>query len=144
MISHAGNASAPVSVPVRPYQPGIFTLDGRNGVAVFSSSNTLVTAAQPVTAGSVIYFYATGLGPVTNTPATGAPTPLAPFSRTVDPPQVTLGTAVCEVLFAGLAPGLAGVYQVNIRVPADIPAGSADLVIAAGGASSPPVALPVQ
>lgn len=144
VITRAGNTSAPVSVPLRAYQPGIFTLDGRNGVAVFISSNTLVTAAQPVTAGSDIYFYATGLGPVSNTPATGAPAPPTPPSPTAESPQVTLGAAACEVLFAGLAPGLAGAYQVNIRVPAGIAAGSADLVIAIGGASSPPVAIPVQ
>jgi uncharacterized protein (TIGR03437 family) len=50
----------------------------------------------------------------------------------------------CEVAFAGLAPGLVGIYQVDFRVPANAPFGIADIVLAAGAAASPVVKAPVQ
>ncbi|MBZ5586117.1 MAG: hypothetical protein LAQ30_28800, partial [Acidobacteriia bacterium] len=49
-----------------------------------------------------------------------------------------------EVEFAGLAPGLVGVYQVNSRVPADAPAGVQDLVISAGAEAGPAAKVSVQ
>jgi len=54
---------------------------------------------------------------------------------------VTLGGVNCELQFAGLAPGFAGIYQVNIRIPGGLPAGSQELVVTAGGVRSR--ALPV-
>ena len=44
----------------------------------------------------------------------------------------------------GLTPGLVGVYQANFRVPANVPSGSNDLVLAAGTASSPVAKVSVQ
>jgi uncharacterized protein (TIGR03437 family) len=71
--------------------------------------------------GEIVHLFMTGLGPVSPTPATGEPGPFAPFARTVNP-------APCEgeVLYSGIAPGLIGIYQVDIRLPANptgIPAG---------------------
>jgi minor extracellular serine protease Vpr len=48
------------------------------------------------------------------------------------------------VQFAGLAPGFAGVYQVNFRVPANPPSGSQDVAISVGSATSPTVRAPVR
>jgi uncharacterized protein (TIGR03437 family) len=57
--------------------------------------------------GDVVEIYCTGLGPVT-----------LPGATTVSRPVVTIGGAPTDILFSGLAQGLAGVYQVNARVPA--------------------------
>ena len=51
---------------------------------------------------------------------------------------------MCEVHFAGLAPGFTGVYQVNFRVAASVPAGVQDLVLTAGSAVSPAVKIAVR
>jgi uncharacterized protein (TIGR03437 family) len=40
------------------------------------------------------------------------------------------------VLFAGLAPGWQGLYQVNARVPAGLPGGPQPLRLAIGGLSA--------
>jgi uncharacterized protein (TIGR03437 family) len=69
--------------------------------------------------GDVIIAYATGLGPVLNHPPTGQPTP----TDRLYPIQSTLAckfspyTLPVETLFAGLAPGLTGLYQINFRLP---------------------------
>jgi len=62
----------------------------------------------------------------------------------VDTPQVTVGGAATQVLFAGLAPGFVGLAQINIQLPASLPAGSSlPLVIAFPGNSSSPANLAV-
>jgi uncharacterized protein (TIGR03437 family) len=69
--------------------------------------------------GDVIVVYATGLGPVRGPVATGMPAP-------TDRPIEIEGRIRCrffpyeteaETLFAGLAPGLTGIYQINFRLP---------------------------
>jgi uncharacterized protein (TIGR03437 family) len=69
--------------------------------------------------GDVIVLYMTGLGPVSEAVPTGQPAPVdhavpitGQFTCTFDP----YGSA--ETLFAGLAPGAVGIYQVNVRLPA--------------------------
>ncbi len=72
-------------------------------------------------AGDIVYIYMTGLGPVTGPVQTGVPASLT----TPNPIQSTLTctflpqTAAAQTLFAGLAPGLIGIYQTAFRLPAD-------------------------
>jgi len=74
--------------------------------------------------------YATGFGLATSDGtesgirlANGTVTPLTPadgsvLHRLVTPLAVTVGGLFAETVFAGLAPGYAGLYQINIRIPA--------------------------
>ena len=56
---------------------------------------------------------------------TGSLAPLDgnPLFRTVDTPVVKVGDIPAEVQFSGLTPGFAGLYQINIVVPAGAPGG---------------------
>lgn len=128
-----------VDVPVFALQPGVFTSDGVRGVVVRAATNTLVNANSPMQPGEDLYLYATGLGPVDNAPATGSATPSTPLAQTRALPSITIGGQSCLVRFAGLAPGLAGVYQVNLVVPPGIASGEQDLVLTVSGAAAPPV-----
>ena len=56
--------SQPVVVPVVPFQPAVFTSDGRRGVVVHGVNGALVTLENPAAAGEIVVIYATGLGPV--------------------------------------------------------------------------------
>jgi len=57
----------------------------------------------------------------------------------------TIGGKVAEVLFSGLAPGFAGLYQVNAKVPADAPVGDAvEVQLEVAGQTSPPVTIAVR
>jgi uncharacterized protein (TIGR03437 family) len=95
-------------------------------------------------AGEFAYFYATGLGVVDHTPATGDGGPRDPLARTFSLPEVTLGGVRCEVLYSGLAPDFVAVYQINIRVPDNAPSGTVDLVLTMDGAASPAVSVSVR
>jgi uncharacterized protein (TIGR03437 family) len=124
-------------VPVLPLQPAIYTSDGTQAIVVRAADNTLVTSERPLRAGELAYFYASGLGAVANAPADGAGGPISPLATARADVRVTLGGVPCDVLYAGLAPGLAGVYQVNIRPVSGFGASSQPLKVIAGGVESP-------
>jgi uncharacterized protein (TIGR03437 family) len=80
--------------------------------------------------------YCVGLGAVSPAVPAGAVTPPSLISATA-PVTVTFGTATVAAGFAGLTPGLAGLYQVNVNIPADATTGmQVPLMISVGGKSS--------
>src|SRR5262249_53816495 len=87
---------------------------------------------QPALPGGLLQVFVTGLGKATpNGDPAGrglpsgsvAPGSGNPLYRTVLTPAVAIGGVPAEVQFSGLAPGFAGLYQVNVRVPYGAPAG---------------------
>lgn len=91
-------------------------------LAANQNFSALITRANPAAPGDIVHFYLTGLGAVENEPPTGhaAPT-VPPLPATRDP--VVCGSAGHGwlVLYAGLAPGLVGVYQLTLQIPSDPP-----------------------
>jgi uncharacterized protein (TIGR03437 family) len=76
---------------------------------------------------------------------TGAPAPSNPLSRTVNTPRVTIGGVEARVLFSGLTPGSAGLYQINAIVPSGItPGNEVPVVIEIAGQASPAVTMAVR
>jgi uncharacterized protein (TIGR03437 family) len=136
-------ASAPVAVPVLPVQPGIFTTDGTTAIVVHAD-NTLVTSDRPLANGEIAYFYATGLGPVSNNPGTGQAGPRDPLARTLSLPSASVGGRAAEVLFSGIAPDFVGVYQINFRTPSGLPPGEHSIEVTAGGVSSRQAIVPIR
>ena len=65
-VFYYGAASAPVSVPVFPDQPGFFTItpEGRDSL-VFNQDGTLNAAANPAKQGTYVTIYGTGVGATT-------------------------------------------------------------------------------
>jgi uncharacterized protein (TIGR03437 family) len=89
--------------------------------------SSLVSDSQPPAKNEILHLYMTGLGPVSPAVATGEKTPSEPLSRIVNPmscavnfPMTALALEV-PVEFAGLAPGLTGIYQVDIKAQPGFP-----------------------
>jgi uncharacterized protein (TIGR03437 family) len=144
-LSQNGQTSATQTVPLAKYAPGVFLVNTQaEQGAVLDTSYNLVGPANPTTAGAYVLIYCTGLGPVTNQPATGAPALANPLSWTTTPPTVTIGGAPALVLFSGLVPGEVGLYQVNAQVPAASEKGTVGLSISIGGIPSNTVFLATQ
>jgi hypothetical protein len=120
VVTANGRTGDPVSVAIVDVQPEIFAVT-RNG------SNATV--------------WATGLGPVSNAPATGRSAPAAPLAMVAAPVMVRAGGQSATVSFAGLAPNFAGLYQINFTLPEGITSG-APVMLVIGNSSSRPVALP--
>ena len=133
---------------VAPAQPGIFTLNQQGtgqGAIVKSDQVTLAQPGTPAAAGDTVVIYCTGLGAVTPEVPAGTPASLTQLSRTVNPVSVLIGGQPARVDFAGLAPGYAGLYQVNAVVPQGTPGGnSVTVTVAVSGQVSPPATLAVK
>lgn len=144
IVRRDGISSAGVSVPVLAHQPGVFTWDGTEAIAVHNAGFTLVTQASPLEAGEFAFVYAEGIGAVSNRPATGAGSPTVPLAVAQAGVSVTIAGIPCEVPFVGLAPGFVGLYQLNFRVPEGLPSGLLDLVVRASGVNAPVVQVRVR
>jgi uncharacterized protein (TIGR03437 family) len=127
-VARNGLASASFTTGVAATSPQIFRyFDGTNRGVVFNQDGSLNSAEAPATRGEMVVFYVTGQGAVTPALQTGA---LAQSSSAVPAAKVAvrIGGADAEVVFAGIPVGLAGVMQVNARVPANSVVGSDALV----------------
>jgi uncharacterized protein (TIGR03437 family) len=137
-----GGISPDLNLVVQPNAPSVFhsgTAGPQTGIPtiVRSSNNQLVTPSNPIHSKDVIIIYATGLGTVTPNVASGAAGPSHPLAAAVVPPVITLGGMQLNVEFAGLAPGMVGVYQINAQVPSGVPTGlNVPLIINQGGATT--------
>ena len=112
--------------------PGAFS-QSANGIgfaaAAHAATGAPITSSNPAQAGEYISLYLTGLGPVSPTVTDGALGPSSPLSMAdlynagnlevffndygANGSSGNPGT----IQFAGLAPSLAGLYQINVMVP---------------------------
>jgi uncharacterized protein (TIGR03437 family) len=138
-VEYGGVKSVPVEVSVVPANPGLFSLDmsGRGQGAILNQDGSVNSEANPARKGSVVSIYATGEGQTDPWGVDGLvaghrpPKPLLPVS-------ITIGGVPAEILYVGGAPTLvAGVLQINVRVPSNAPSGpSIPVVLTIGEASS--------
>jgi len=138
--------SAPFPITLYSHSPGLFTMNGAASGVVLGAfaDGSLIASGNPVSPGETAGIYAVGLGPTNPAVATGALSPATPVAVTVSAPKVTVGGRACEVLGAGLAPQMHGVYQVVFRLPAETPLGELPILVEMGGRKSQPgVILPV-
>jgi uncharacterized protein (TIGR03437 family) len=125
-------------------QPGIF-LDLASGLgAVVSADDGTPVWIRPARAGSAVSIFCTGLGAVTPAGITGAAAPALPPVKTQLAVSAKVGGLAATVTFSGLAPGFAGLYQVNVELPAGLPPGRHLLSITAGGRQSNEVPIAVE
>lgn len=141
-VTSGGQFMGAAGITIQPTAPGLFTLgDGR--AAAINQDGSLNTASRPAATGSVVSVYLTGLGAVDNAVATGAAASAVPLSWATSLVTATVGDNSAAVIFAGLAPNFAGLYQVNVVVPQLAP-GDYPLRITAGGVASNSAIISVQ
>jgi uncharacterized protein (TIGR03437 family) len=118
-VTQDGIVTAELDYPVQSSSPGIITTDGSGfgSAAALNQNGSVNSHDNPAAPGSVITVYLTGLG-ITNPQVQSGTVATAPGSLQAGV-QATLYTYAAEILYAGPAPSLlAGIYQMNIRVPA--------------------------
>lgn len=122
-VVNNGTKSNSVSVYTSGQAPGVFTANqsGTGPAAVLHSNYSPVTASNPAKVGETLQLFVTGLGSVTPAVSDGAAAPSNPLSKVDDQNlQVFLDGVEASVSFAGLAPGFAGLYQINFVVPSGV------------------------
>jgi uncharacterized protein (TIGR03437 family) len=103
----------------RAGMPGDLT---RSIITVHQDFHGLVTFGDPAIPGEIVHFYMTGLGDVQPRPATGATSPFNPLALAQRPIcllSFNVQQELAPVTFSGLAPGLVGMYQVDVQIPQD-------------------------
>lgn len=126
--------------------PGIFSQSqsGEGIGAVLHTDYSLVTEAKPARPGEVVQVFLTGLGAVFPTIAAGAAGGTTDLNKTL--PNSVVGyidNLTAEVSYAGLAPGLSGLYQMNVKVPDNASTGNVFLGLTTPDGETSQVALPV-
>jgi len=131
--------SAAFPLRVGPAAPGLFPVVAHQDFTLVGSGKG-ETPAEP---GELILLFGSGFGPTSLPLASGQfavqPAPL------VLPVRVLInGQAVSRdaILYAGVAPGFAGLYQVNVYLPADLSGPEAEAIVEVGGIPSP-VGVPI-
>jgi uncharacterized protein (TIGR03437 family) len=92
-------------------------------------------ATSPARPGETIVLWATGFG---------ATNPISPSGETVaraaplvGRPAVTIGGLTAPVTYAGIAAGSAGLYQIQVKIPAEAPSGELPISLEYAGTASP-------
>jgi uncharacterized protein (TIGR03437 family) len=135
-----------VTVQLGSAGPAIFQADQQTVIATHIDG-TLITAAAPAHPGDYVTMYATGLGQ-TVPPIGYLQLPAAAASiQQMSTFQALLDGTVLDagyVLYAGVAPGFAGLYQINIQLPQSTAANPEIRIGVAGQISPPGLLIPVQ
>ncbi len=145
-------SSAAITVRLAEASPGIFTLgDSGQALALIGTTGFLAgpaglsPTARPAISGEIVHLLATGLGPVTDRPATGAAAPRDPVSLVVGTVAAEVGGVEARVVHAGLAPEFSALYVVSVEIPAAAPPGnSVPVVVSVGGAFSPEARIAIR
>jgi uncharacterized protein (TIGR03437 family) len=124
-VVKGSSSSNTVTLPVNATTPGVFTFQ-QNGVGDASALHadySFVNSANPAQPGETIQVFVTGLGTVTPLVADGAAAPSDSLVNTTNTFTAFINGEQATVEFAGLAPGQAALYQMNITLPTDLKAG---------------------
>jgi uncharacterized protein (TIGR03437 family) len=131
------------TVTMSPQSPGVFecpesTTQVRQACVINDQDGTVNSTSNPAKRGSIISIYATGQGYIPNAPPDGTPatgntdTVAAGSTRIWIGPgyvdEVTANNPACAlqpgdptngqwITYSGLAPGLPGVWQINVQIP---------------------------
>jgi uncharacterized protein (TIGR03437 family) len=146
-VAYLGLLSSLQAIGVTDAAPGIFTANSSGQGAILNQDGSANSAANGADPGSFISIFATGEGQ-TNPPgidgtinANSLPLPAPRL-----PVTVQIGGQTAEVQYYGAAPGaVAGLLQVNAKVPAGVQRGtSVPVVITVGSTSSQTVTLAIK
>jgi uncharacterized protein (TIGR03437 family) len=133
-----------LGLPVVPAVPSIFVDRDGNGIITDADTGLLIGSERPAHGGMRLQILATGLGQVQPAWLAGVPAPLHNPPEVIAPVTVLLDGEPVEATRKTLAPGYAGLYVVEIQLPALLNRGSAELRLRVGGQESNRVYLVVE
>jgi len=124
---------------------GAFTNSPVGGIGIAAAERpdySIVSESNPAQIGDTIALYLAGMGAVSNQPADGTAAPSSPLAETTSTPTIILydangncptdsnGNCVLpSVTFSGLAPGFAGLYQIDFTIPSGYASGNGSIEI---------------
>ncbi len=156
-VMRDGLASNTVSLPIASRAPRILLIGSGYGAIVNATDSSYPAPAgtfpglttHPANPGDTLTIYCIGMGATSPAVASGAPAPsTAPLAQLTVTPQVNFGGSIAPVLvtplFAGLSPTYAGLYQINVTIPAATSTGVTALSIVFPDSTSNTVLIAIQ
>ncbi|MEO8593582.1 MAG: hypothetical protein ABI759_09685 [Candidatus Solibacter sp.] len=133
-VRYLGKVAGASSVPVAPSAPALLSLAA-------NADGTANAEANPASRSKWMTFYATGEGLTDGLNVAGVPAQ-EPYARPLLPIALTIAGVKAEILFAGSAPGLIGVMQINAIVPGGfVGPGETAVELTVGAAKAPAVSV---
>jgi uncharacterized protein (TIGR03437 family) len=137
-VVREGVTGPKITVTLVDAAPALFQTAAGYAIAAHLD-NSLITPGSPAQAGEIIVVYACGLGRTQPNPGPGAiPQYAAVIQRLSDLKVYLGGTAIdpASIQYAGVTPGSAGLYQINLVLP-DNPGTDPEIRVAIADQSSP-------
>ena len=124
-VTNNNAASNVATVYSGPTSPGIFTVPsgGIGNGAIEHADFSLVSPTSPAKVGETVQIFLTGMGATTPAVTAGTAAPSSPLAQTILP-DVYIDGVLATTVFSGLTPGAAGLYQLNVTIPAGVTAGA--------------------
>ena len=140
-VDRQGTRGPIVSVTLQNAAPAMFQLPS-GAVIATHPDGSLVSSDSPAAAGGIVTLWATGLGNTKPELVDGVLATAAPLQwlSQLNQFDVRINGAVLDptkILYAGAAPHYAGLYQVNVKLPEQLPA-NPEIRMGLGGTLSPP------
>jgi uncharacterized protein (TIGR03437 family) len=138
IVARDGQAGPSVNIQINNTSPGLFEWDVNNAVGVHLSGQA-ISAASPAQPGEIIVIYVNGLGRTSPDTVSGELAKGAFPIYYASQLQIMFNGLPCPpgcVLYAGLAPGFAGLYQINLVLPTNLTA-NPEIQVAVGAQISP-------
>jgi uncharacterized protein (TIGR03437 family) len=137
-VVRQGLAGPTVQIDLAATAPALFvTSDGYAIAEDWNNSYAVITPEAPAHSGDVVIFYVEGLGPAGYSVSGQIPAAATPINN-LNGLKVTIGGVVLSpsaILYAGVTPGYAGLYQINLVLPSNLP-GDPEVIITIGNQSS--------
>ncbi|MCU1260462.1 MAG: hypothetical protein JWO80_3347 [Bryobacterales bacterium] len=136
-VVRQGSSGPAATIVLGETAPGLFQSNPGTLLATHADGS-LITAASPASAGEVIVIYAVGLGrTIPDSSAGQVAYAAAPIQHLADLRVLVNGNAIDPrlIYYAGLTPGFAGLYQINVQLPGEVP-GNPEVRVAIGSQMS--------
>lgn len=133
-VTNNGAQSNAVTTLLSATSPGVFTIpsNGISYAAALHGDYSLVTTQSPAKIGETISVFLTGLGAVNPAITDGAAGPSTTLAKATKSISADVSGVTATVTYAGLAPDLAGLYQVNLTIPSGVTAGDNNVLDISG------------
>jgi uncharacterized protein (TIGR03437 family) len=141
VLEYNDSRSDPITLAVVAARPAFFTANssGKGNGAFEDLDYRLISDQNPVARGGYAQLFATGAGLITPGSEDGAlALDFQHLAQIVLPVHVFLGSVEAAVVYSGAAPGaVAGLVQIDIKIPDNAPTGLVPITLLVGTVRSP-------